>query len=288
MQNRLIGAHVSTAGGFDLALDRAVEIGANCAQVFSGSPRVWKNNWQDKLDQKSFQTKRKSLNFGPIFTHALYLVNLASDKPESVKKSIDALVNTLEFDSAIEGSGVIIHVGSHQGRGWESSKDQVAKAVAEILSKTPESSTFLLENSAGQKGKVCSDLSEIRWVLDQVKSTRLGWCLDTCHAFQAGYFLGEQTPGQASIDRGSLIDEISELNLWQSLKCVHVNDSKAEFGLGLDRHENIGEGKIKPEDFEYFLNHELVIPVPLVLEVPGIEGNGPDAENISRLKQIAK
>ena len=283
-----IGAHVSTAGGYDKALDRAQEINANCAQIFASSPRVWKSAWEQKLDREVFLQKKQDLDVQPVFTHALYLVNLASDKRESVQKSVAALTSELHFDAAIGGAGVIVHLGSHQGRGWEASKEQVATAIAAILAETPDESTFLIENSAGQKGKVCSDLSEIKWLLDQVKSPRLGWCFDTCHGFAAGYYMGSNPPTLTNHGNGSLLEEISRLNLWESLKCIHVNDSKGEFDSGLDRHENLGDGKIEREDLKHFLQHKQVKPIPLLLEVPGIAGDGPDAENVKRLRALAE
>lgn len=282
-----IGGHVSTAGGFDKALDRAKEINANCAQIFASSPRVWKSAWEQKLDRAQFLKKKQELDVQPVFTHALYLVNLASDKPASVQKSIAALTSELHFDAALGGGGVVVHVGSHQGRGWEASKDQVAQAISDILAETPDESTFLIENSAGQKGKVCSDLNEIRWLLDQINSPRLGWCFDTCHSFAAGYYLGANSPEEGT-GQGSAIQTITELNLWDTLKCIHVNDSKGGFDTGLDRHENIGDGQIGKVDLQHFLQNDHVKPIPVILEVPGLEGNGPDAENIKRLRALAE
>src|SRR5690606_21545427 len=126
------------------------------------------------------------------------------------------------------------------GKGWTAVRDQVAQAIKAILADTPENSTFLIENSAGQNGKVCSDLSEIRWLLDQVASPRLGWCVDTCHAFAAGFELGAKKSGvghpKFSACPGNLVEAIDDLNLWATLRCIHVNDSKGDFGSGIDRH----------------------------------------------------
>lgn len=281
-KSRRIGAHASTAGGFELALERASAIGGNCVQLFSSSPRVWQNSWEAKLDKKKFAETQKQLDVRPVFTHALYLVNLASANPASVEKSVQALCLELEFDATIEGGGVIVHLGSHMGAGWDKTKNQVLKAIAQILEKTPENSTFLIENSAGQKGKVCSDLSEIRWLLDQLQSSRVGWCFDTCHGFTAGYWLGKQD----KTHQQTASQEITRLQLWDTLKCIHVNDSKGEFASGLDRHENLGDGKIGLQNLQFFFTQKEALDIPLVLEVPGLDGKGPDAENISRLKKL--
>lgn len=297
--NRKIGAHVSASGGLENAIERAHAIGANCAQIFSGSPRVWKRTELAKFDTKKMFSKREELNVEPIFTHSLYLINLASDKSDLLRKSFDVLQYDLQFDSLIQGSGIVVHLGSHQGRGFEAVREQVAEQIAKLLETTPEDSTFLIENSAGQNGKLCSDLSEIRWLIDRVEVllvstvpgdsgavpliSRLGWCFDTCHAHAAGYLLGES---QGSLISKSAISEITRLKLWEALKCIHVNDSRDDFASGRDRHENLGKGTISQDDLHYFVNFEEVVNIPLILEVPGYEGTGPDAENIEYLRKL--
>lgn len=299
MTNRKIGAHVSASGGLDKAVERAYAIGANCAQIFSGSPRVWKRTELAKFDTKKMFSKREELNVEPIFTHSLYLINLASENTDLLRKSFEVLQYDLQFDSLIQGSGIVVHLGSHQGRGFEAVREQVAEQIAKLLETTPEDSTFLIENSAGQNGKLCSDLSEIRWLIDRVDAllsssahgdsgtvpviSRLGWCFDTCHAHAAGYSLGES---QGSLISKSAISEITRLKLWEALKCIHVNDSRDDFASGRDRHENLGKGNISQDDLHYFVNFEEVVSIPLILEVPGYEGTGPDAENIEYLRKL--
>ena len=165
MQPRRIGAHLSVAGGLLQAAQNAMTMGANCLQVFSGSPRVWARKPIDSFPYDMFITFCKDHDFGPVFTHALYLINLASDTPDLLTKSIGVLKYDLEFDARIHGGGVIVHLGSHQGRGFAASKEQVVKALKEILDSTPKSSTFLIENSAGQNGKLCSYLKELGDIL---------------------------------------------------------------------------------------------------------------------------
>lgn len=287
--NRKIGAHVSASGGIEKAVERASIIGANCLQIFSGSPRVWKRAPLGNFNIYKFFAKQQELSIAPVFTHSLYLVNLASDNEELLRKSFDVLKYDLEFDALIGGSGIVVHLGSHQKRGFEAVKNQVAEQIAKLLEITSGSSAvnshFLIENSAGQSGKLCSDLSEIKWLMDQVKSTRLGWCLDTCHAHAAGYALGKEQ-AETSITAKVLPDEIEKFGLWESLSCIHVNDSRDDFDSGRDRHENIGDGKILKSDLSSFLNLEKVKNIPIITEAPGLDGNGPDLENINRLKTI--
>lgn len=297
---RKIGAHVSAAGGLHLALERADEIGCNAVQLFSGSPRVWAKKPVEQIVTEQFHETRKKLGISPVVTHALYLVNLASDKPESVQKSINSLKYELEFDAAVHGGGVVVHLGSHQGRGFENDRQQVADAMAEILKSTPENSTFLMENAAGQNGKVGGALEELQWLAETLEKSgkwiskgRLGWCFDTCHAFAGGYYLGEEAPtaqlaAAEKIGREPLsaVAEIKRLGLWETLKCVHVNDSRDPFGSGRDRHENLGDGEINSSDMQHFLMLPEVLELPLILEVPGIEKTGPDAENVRRLQSL--
>lgn len=287
--SQLIGAHVSTAGGTEKAMKRAHDIGANAIQIFSGSPRFWKRKKLSEIPTDKLFSEQEKYGVEEIFIHALYLTNLATDKLELAKKSVDALKYDLSYSSHIKASGVIVHVGSHQGRGWDAVKEDVVKRIKEILDGTPKDSIFLIENSAGQKGKVNSDLSEIRWLIDSVGSNRLKWCLDTCHAFSAGYSfsqLQKENEDNSKSNRGLIVDEIEKYKLWDDLVVIHVNDSKGKFDGGIDRHENLGDGNITNEAFKEFLSNPKVQEIPLILEVPGIEGNGPDAENIERLKRL--
>jgi deoxyribonuclease-4 len=290
---RLIGAHVSAAGGIDKAIERAQAIGCNCVQVFSGSPRVWARSPLDKIDTQKVFAKQAELLVTPIVTHSIYLLNLASENPDLVRKSTEALTYDLHFDSLVKGGGVVVHLGSHQGRGWEPVKDQVVEKLSFILAQTPDNSTLLIENSAGQQGKLTSDLQEIRWLLDQVKSPRLGWCLDTCHAHANGYALGSVMKTRALTGETKvtpkdfdLAETITQLDLWSALKVIHVNDSRDEFASGRDRHANLNDGLIPTEDLRHFLNLPQLAHVPLILEVPGLKDEGPDAENVQRLKAL--
>jgi deoxyribonuclease IV len=289
---RFIGAHLSTTGGIDKTIATAVEMGANCLQVFSGSPRMWRRTPLERIDREKILSVKEKMGFGPIFTHSLYLVNLASENNELIAKSINAIIHDLNFDDYVKGSGVVVHLGSHLGRGWEVVKNQVLENIFEILQKTPANSTFLIENSAGQKGKLCSDITEISWLIKEIrlkidgkpaenlKPSRIGWCFDTCHGFAGGYALGK---GEKSAE-----DVISDLKLWDDLKCIHVNDSRDNFASGKDRHANIGEGNIPQEDLRWFLNLPQVKYIPIITEAPGFDGNGPDAQNIELIKNLCQ
>jgi deoxyribonuclease IV len=298
-----IGAHVSAAGGIHKAIERSAAIGGNCVQVFTASPRSWRRPDIEKVAsaeviENEIKKAQKEYNIFPVVTHAMYLVNLASPKKEQLEKSRQVLEFDLEFDARVGGSGVVVHLGSHLGAGWEATREGVVEQIQKILSASSGESTLLIENSAGQNGKLCSDLSEIRWVLDQINSPRLGWCVDTCHAYAAGYGVGETQPifteertaaaKPENIRNQTLLTAITENNLWDELKVVHINGSRDPFASGRDRHANIGEGELLSSDMAYFLNHEKVISKPMILEVPGLEGNGPDSHNVELVKAFFK
>jgi len=279
--SRRIGAHLSTSGGVDKAVVRAKKIGANSLQVFSGSPRMWRRTSLDKIDVITVKQAQEKLDVTPIFTHALYLINLASDNPELVEKSVTALKHDLNFDTHIGGAGVIVHLGSHQGRGFAAAQKQVAQQLKAILTDTSEDSHLLVENAAAHNGKVGGRLEEVAWLLKEVGSPRLGWCFDTCHGFAAGYTLiGE--------GEDSALAMMEKLELISSLRCLHVNDSKDPLGSGRDRHANIGDGQIPTADLKEFLNDPRLAKLPIITEAPGLDGTGPDEANIRRLKSLVK
>jgi deoxyribonuclease IV len=290
---RKIGGHVSAAGGPHKAVERAAAIGANCVQIFSGSPRSWKRKPIEELDAEAVSQACAEYGVSPLITHSLYLINLVSEDPALVEKSMDALRYDMRFDALLGGSGIVVHLGSHQGRGWEAVRGVLRDRIAAILAEAPAGAHFLIENSAGQNGKLSSDFLEIRTLLDELSSPALGWCFDTCHAHAAGFHLGDPSgQGKTAVgskdarDAGSAIAEIERLKLWDELVCIHVNDSRDERGSGRDRHADIGDGLIDADDLSFFLNYTPLIDLPIILEVPGVDAKGPDKENIDRVLRI--
>lgn len=274
---RTIGAHLSVAGGLTKGVDRAVAIGANGLQIFAGSPRSWQPKPINETELQEFQNYAQKYNIRDIFIHALYLVNLASENTEIVQKSKNSLINNLKIGKYFECSGVVVHLGSHLGRGWEAVRENVALLISQIIDESGTDVPFLIENSAGQQGKLSSDLAEIRWLIDKVNRPTLGWCYDTCHGWAAGY-----SPTQGR----DLFTDIEKYNLWPYLHCLHVNDSRDGLGSGRDRHDNIGEGNLPQKDLSLILNHPHATKIPIITEAPGFDSNGPDKENITRISRL--
>ncbi len=279
--NGPIGAHVSIAGGLPNAIEDAVKIGAQCIQIFSSSPGQWNGPSHKQELIKKFIDQKEKHKIDPVFIHAKYLINLVSDKPWLAQQSIRALVADLQFAEAIQAQGVIVHLGSHLGKGYEAIRSILIQNLRKILAETPRQTQLVIENSAGQKGKLSSTMEEIADTFDGVgDSGRLSLCLDACHLFAAGYDIRQN----AEVDK--LVDLLRNLKLLERLVVIHANDAKDPFGSGRDRHENIGEGRIGIKGMNIFITQSQFLSLPKILEVPGFEDQGPDAKNIKRLKAL--
>jgi deoxyribonuclease-4 len=276
---RRFGGHVSSSGGINNAVTNTLAIGGTAIQIFAGSPRMWARSLYPLKVAEDFKKLVIEKDLNPIYIHALYLTNLASDNPEMLAKSIAALTIDMKNAAAIGSAGVILHIGSHQGRGWQADMNQVIAAIKEVLDATPENAILLLENSAGQQGKIGS-LLELKDILDAIPSPRLRVCLDTAHAFEAGYNF------TTAEGLEMWIGEIEKTITLEKIELFHLNDSKTPLGSGRDNHQNIGDGYIGSDGLRNLINHPKFAHLPLILEVPGLEGMGPDKENIDRVKAL--
>lgn len=274
---RRIGAHVG--GGLTSAIKNTQAIGGNCLQIFAGSPRMWARSLYPASLATTFKNEASANDLNPVYIHALYLTNLASDNPELVMKSKAALISDMTNSAAIGSAGVVLHIGSHQGRGWAATKGVVIESIQEVLTQTPKNSFLLLENSAGQQGKIGS-LVELSDILQIILSDRLRVCLDTAHAFEAGYNLATNQ----GLDLW--LTEIEKTIGLSKIELLHLNDSKTPLGSGRDNHQNIGDGYIGSDGLKQLINHPKLNHLPLILEVPGLEGMGPDKVNIDRVKSL--
>ena len=274
-----LGAHVSASGGVSKSIDRALDIGAEAIQIFASSPRAWKFNHPKPEEVERFRKKSEESGIGPCYIHGSYLVNIGGSE-DQLQKSIDCLVNNMSAAGEIGAEGVIFHGGSHKGKGFDAVLNQAANCLTQVLEKSPDNVWLCLENSAGMGAHIGSSFREIGRILRVVDHPNLKVCLDTEHCFAAGYNLA--VPEE--LDK--VIAEFdSEIGL-DKLVAVHANDAKVELGSGVDRHENIGEGYIGISGFESILGNTAFKDVPFFLEVPGFDGNGPDKENLDRLKTI--
>lgn len=275
-----IGAHVGTSGGVGKGIDRALELGAECIQVFSGAPQAWKRKTYKKEEVADYKKKVADTGIAPAFIHGLYLMNFASQNPDQLAKSYEAIVAEMQAASLIGAKGVIFHLGSHKGAGYESCVAQVIDYCKRILEATPDDACLILENAAGQGGAVGSKFAELGRIARESGSDRVKVCLDTQHTFAAGYDIKtlvglKKTMAEFDADIGL-----------ERLVAVHANDSKIPLGGGVDRHANIGEGHIGRDGFLNIFSHAAFADLPFLLEVPGFEDQGPDKQNVEILKEL--
>jgi deoxyribonuclease-4 len=279
-----IGAHVSTAGGLHTGFDRALAIGAECMQVFESAPQQWGTARLDDDQVSAFRARMDETSIRPVFIHGKYLMNLASADAKIFKTSASTLRSSLNIAGRIGARGVIFHTGSHKGLGAEAVFDQICEAASRVLDETPEDTWMIFENSAGGGGTLGSKFNELGEIIRRIDNPRAKVCIDTCHAFAAGYDLSSADAVRATIEE--LDREVGLSNL----AVIHCNDSKAALGSGRDLHENIGEGLIGRAGFEALLAHPALAELPLILEVPGYKiggaPKGPDLPNVDRLKEI--
>ncbi|MGI8422142.1 MAG: deoxyribonuclease IV [Gaiellaceae bacterium] len=274
------GAHVSTAGGIHTALDRLEACGGEALQIFTQSPRMWRPTNHDPANIERFRERRAALGIDGVVCHALYLVNLASPDDDLYTRSIAAMRNTMEVACAIEADGVVFHVGSHLGAGFEAGLERVVPAVRQVLELCTDTTWLLMENSAGAGGTIGRSIDELAALYAALDGhERLGICLDTCHL----YVSGVDVTDAAVVD--GLLDEVDASIGLDRLRALHVNDSKAPLGSNRDRHENIGEGLLG-DGLAAFVGNPRLQGLPAVLETPGPEGHGPDAEQLRRVRAI--
>ena len=273
----LFGAHCS--GGIKKALDKGAHMGADAVQLFVQSPRTWRFPNHDPADLAAFRKKREELDV-PALVHALYLVNLAAPDDAIYTKSVDTMRSTMDAACAIDADGVVSHVGSHLGAGFEAGLERVVPALAQVLERCNDRTWLLMENSAGAGGTIGRSLDELVTIFDALgRHERLGLCLDSCHLFVSGVDVTDA----AVLD--SLLTDVDEQIGLERLRVLHANDAKAPLGSNRDRHENIGDG-LMGEGLGVFLAHPALQELPVVLEVPGQDGHGPNAEEIRKLREL--
>jgi deoxyribonuclease-4 len=276
----LLGAHVSTSGGIHTAIDRIEAMGGEAVQIFTQSPRTWRPTNHDPANFERFKERRAEAGIGGVVCHALYLVNLAAPDDEIYEKSVATLINTVDVGCAIEADGVVFHVGSHLGAGFETGLERVVPALEQALERCSDTTWLLLENSAGAGGTIGRSVDELAVLVERLGGhPRLGLCLDSCHLWVSGVDVTDQKALDA------LLEDVDARIGLDRLRALHVNDASAPLGSNRDRHANIGEGLLG-DKLGAFLAHPSLQGLPALLEVPGKNGKGPDAEEVQKLKDL--
>src|SRR6056297_1697756 len=271
-----VGAHESIAGGVHNAVDDQIEDGGNCGQIFTHSPQVWQdpNIGDDEAEQ--FRAMSENNDIGPWVIHSSYLVNLCTPKDDLREKSIDSMQQEVDAARKLGVEYVNVHLGAHTGAGVEQGLDNAASALDEL--DVPDGVTVLVESDAGSGTKLGGDFEHLAAVIDRA-DLDIDVCVDTAHAFAAGYDL---STAEGVDDAVAEFDEVVGLD---HLQCIHLNDSKHECGTNKDEHAHIGEGLIGEEGMERIINHEELADVPLVLETPSEDGKGFEW-NVERVREL--
>lgn len=275
-----IGAHV--VGGVKSGVAKARDIQAEAIQVFVGSPQTWRAPNYTPLEISTFQSDVAAADVAPVFVHGLYLMNLASERPDIYEKSVDSLINQVSWAGRIGAVGLIFHPGSAGTAPYEEALERVLGALEIVLSQAEGEALIVLEVCAGQGQTLGVRFQQLADIIGGLgNDSRLAVCWDTCHLFNAGYDIASSD----GLER--TIEEMDELVGLDRLVAVHANDSKNPLGACVDRHENIGQGFIGEEAFGRLLTHPALERLPFILEVPGLEGKGPDLANVSILRRLA-
>jgi len=271
-----VGAHVSVAGGVDNAVERQLDVGGNCGQIFTTSPQVWQEPTIEDDEAERFREETVESSVGPWVIHSAYLVNLATPKEDLREKSKSSMQAELDAAATLGIDYVNVHLGAHTGAGVEQGLDNAASVLDSL--DIPGDVTLLVESDAGSGTKLGGEFEHLAAVLDRSEQD-LGVCLDTAHTFAAGYDLSTLK----GVEEG--LAEFDDVVGFDALECVHLNDSKHECGTNKDEHAHIGEGLIGEDGMQAFINHEAIREVPLVLETPTEDGKS-YAWNVDRVQEL--
>ena len=276
------GAHVKSSGGVWHAIENGVDIGAEAVQFFAGSPRTWAPTLYKDMDAEKFRELRAASPIRFAVIHTIYLINLASENEDFYEKSVKSLCGAVTAAEQLGADAIVTHIGSHQGSGFAAGLERVQAALRAALAESEGSPVrLLLENTAGAGGTMGVDFRELGQIIDATGGDpRLGICVDTAHIFESGVDLRTRE----GVD--DLLRELDEGCGRERLVMFHLNDSKTALGSNRDRHENIGDGDLGDDAFRLLVNEPAFADLPGILEVPGLDGQGPDRENLARLRAL--
>ena len=282
---RRIGIHTSTAGGVEMAAERAYRLGANTFQIFSSSPRQWKPYELAQPQCDAMRGLREKYGIGPMAIHSSYLVNLASATPEFHRKSVAAFRGELHRALALCAEYLVLHPGSFRGRSREEGLELVARSIAEAaqgLDLEKFGLRILIENTAGSEFSLGGSFDQVAHLLQYLRPVcPVGACIDTCHTHVSGYDIVSEAGWNETMQK---LDESVGL---KNVKVWHCNDAKDARGSRRDRHEHVGQGTIGLDAFRRLLNDPRTEHAAFIAETP-IEEPGDDLRNIATLKSLVE
>jgi len=257
------GFHISIAGGFSKVVERAKVRGCETIQFFSRNPRGWKYGPLKQEEVDEFRTSIQSSSLFPIFLHLPYLPNIASQGSKFYQRSIDSIVTDLKRAEQIGAPYLIIHIGHRMEASEDQALEAVSQGIDQAFERAENSVILLLENTAGQGTEIGYTFEQLKRVISGVdEEKRMGICLDTAHAFEAGYDLSRKEGIEQALESFDRTIGLKRLHL------LHLNDSKTPLGSRKDRHWHIGEGYIGKEGFRELINHPSIKTLPGIMETP--------------------
>ena len=276
-----LGAHESVAGGLHFAFDHIKQVGGDALQIFTRNQRQWRPKPVSDEEQRLFAEAWQKQPSMPVASHASYLINLASAKPDLIKKSIDAFVEELRRCELLNIPYVVMHPGSHGGDGVEIGLKRFVKHLDEALELAESKVRLLLETTAGQGTGLGSRFEELATIISNSQySDKLGVCVDTCHIFAAGYDIRSEESYQQTMN------EFDKLIGIDRIKFFHLNDSKKGLACRVDRHEHIGQGAIGIEGFRNLVNDPRFTKHPMTLETQKGKDLQEDRDNLQTLRKL--
>ncbi len=281
----ILGAHLSIAGGLHKSLELADKYNCNALQIFTKNSNTWKERVLKEEEIVKFRKRRKKLKIQQIASHTSYLINIASPDRELWTKSVEALEKELFRSALLKIPMVVLHPGAHRGTGEKAGISLIAAAINDVFEKTATTNTvLLLETTAGQGTQIGYRFEQLAEIAETVENKeRLGFCLDTCHIFAAGYDIRDTSSYEKTLKEFNQILGLNRLFL------MHLNDSKKPLGSKVDRHEHIGEGHIGGNAFRLIMNDHRLENIPKIIETPKLkEGIEQDPVNLERLRNMVK
>lgn len=277
----LIGAHLSTAKGLPAMLQTAVELGCACVQIFTSNPQMWRGKKYSQAEADAFKAAQAATGVAPVVSHEIYLINLASLDPEILEKSRNAFREEIARCGLLGLPMLVMHWGSCKGGTPAEGIVRLAEQLNEMIPLAEDAGVqIVLEATAGQGSYMGGNFAEFPQLFSQIPAhDRLGVCLDTAHAFAAGYDLRDAAAYRA------LWEEFTRYIDLRRLKVIHVNDTDKALGSHADRHAHIGQGRLGLEAFRLLMRDERLADVPKILETPG--GEDMHATNLRVLRELA-
>jgi deoxyribonuclease-4 len=276
----LIGAHVSPAGGVAKAVERGVDRGAHAIQIFNQNPRAWKPREYPAEEIEAYHAAFDASDVDALLIHAVYLLNCASEDEEIRTKTLASLTQSLRAGDALGAAGVVLHPGSAKTGDVGKAIERAGAVIKEALAES-EACPLHLENTAGAGGTLGRSFSELAALIDAAGGDeRLGICLDSCHMLASGYDI------RTAAGLTEALDECVEKVGVERVGSLHFNDSQFPLGSNRDRHANVGEGELGEHGCAVFLSEPRFQDLPCVLETPGVDKQGPSAEELSLARKL--